>query len=78
MLKIHSVAVRRDYRAPKADIEPNSSSKPGPASLPLLDDDSDFPTLDSEAVASLVSFNSSPTVQTYQETATSSKEPTKP
>ena len=50
--------------------------EPGPASLPLLDDDSDFPTLDSEAVASLVSFNSSPTVQTYQETATSSKEPT--
>ena len=30
--------------------------EPGPASLPLLDDDSDFPTLDSEAVASLVSF----------------------
>ena len=50
--------------------------EPGPASLPLLDDDSDFPTLDSEAVTSLVSFNSSPTVQTYQETATSSKEPT--
>ena len=48
--------------------------EPGPASLPLLDDDSDFPTLDSEVVASLVSFNSSPTVQTYQETATSSKE----
>ena len=49
--------------------------EPGPASLPLLDDDSDFPTLDSEAVASMV--NSSPTVQTYQERATSSKEPTK-
>ena len=46
------------------------------ASLPLFDDDSDLPTLDSEADASLMSFKSTPPVQTYQETATSSKEPT--
>ncbi|CAH3167949.1 unnamed protein product [Pocillopora meandrina] len=43
--------------------------EPEPASLPLFDDDSDFPTLDSEAVASLVSFDSSPLVKTYKETA---------
>ena len=47
-----------------------------PASLPLLDDDSDFPTLDSEAVASLVSFDSSPLIKAYKEAAPSSKEPT--
>ena len=47
-----------------------------PASMPLFDDDSDFSTLNSEAVASLVSFYSSPHAQTYQKTATSSKEPT--
>ena len=50
--------------------------EPETASLPLFDDDSDLPTLDSEADASLVSFKSSPPVQTYQKTATSSKEPT--
>ena len=49
--------------------------EPGPASLPLLDDDSNFPTLDSETVAPLVSFNSSTTIQTYQETAHSVKNP---
>ena len=43
-----------------------------PASMPLFDDDSDFSTLNSEAVASLVSFYSSPHAQTYQKTATSS------
>ena len=43
---------------------------------PLFDDDSDLPTLDSEADASLMSFKSSLPVQTYQETATSSEEPT--
>ena len=50
--------------------------EPETASLPLFDDDSDLPTLDSEADASLMSFKSSPPVQTYQKTATSSKEPT--
>ena len=50
--------------------------EPETASLPLFDDDSDLPTLDSEADASLMSFKSSPPVQTYQETVTSSKEPT--
>ena len=50
--------------------------EPETASLPLFDDDSDLPTLDSEADASLMSFKSSTPVQTYQETATSSKEPT--
>ena len=50
--------------------------EPETASLPLFDDDSDLPTLDSEADASLMSFKSSPPVQTYQETATSRKEPT--
>ena len=34
-----------------------------PAALPLFDEDPEFPTLDSEAVASLVGFCSSPTVQ---------------
>ena len=51
--------------------------EPVTASLPLFVDDSDLPTLDSEADASLMSFKSSSPVQTHQETATSSKEPTK-
>lgn len=49
--------------------------EPKPAALPLFDEDSDFPTLDSEAVASLMGICSSPTVQTSQETGTSSIEP---
>ena len=49
--------------------------EPKPAASPLFDEDSDFPTLDSEAVASLMGFCSSPTVQTSQETATSSIQP---
>ena len=48
--------------------------EPKPAALPLFDEDPEFPTLDSEAVASLVGFCSSPTVQTSQETA----EPSEP
>ena len=44
--------------------------------MPLFDDDSDFSTLNSEAVASLLSFCSSLPAQTYQKTVTSSKEPT--
>ena len=47
-----------------------------PISMPLFDDDSDFSTLNSKAVASLVSFYSSLPAKTYQKTATSSKEPT--
>ena len=31
--------------------------EPKPAALPLFDEDSDFPTLDSEAVASLMGFS---------------------
>ena len=50
--------------------------EPKPDTSPLFDEDSDFPTLDSEAVASLMSFCSSPTVvQTSQEPASSSIEP---
>ena len=48
--------------------------EPKPTALPLFDEDPEFPTLDSEAVASLVGFCSSPTVQTSQETA----EPSEP
>ena len=44
--------------------------------MPLFDDDSDFSTLNSKAVASLVSFYSSLPAKTYQKTATPSKEPT--
>ena len=47
---------------------------PKPAALPLFDEDPEFPTLDSEAVPSLVGFCSSRTVQTSQETA----EPSEP
>ena len=47
-----------------------------PASMPLFDDDSDFSTLNSEAVASLLSFCSSLPAQTYQKIVTSSKEST--
>ena len=47
-----------------------------PTSMPLFDDDSDFSTLNSKAVASLVSFYNSLPAQTYQKTATSSNEPT--
>ena len=49
--------------------------EPKPAALPLFDEDSDFPTLDSEAVANLMGFSSRPTVQTSQEIATSSIDP---
>ena len=51
--------------------------EPKPAALPLFDEDPEFPTLDLEAVASLVGFCSSPTVQTSQETAEPS-EPQRP
>ena len=36
--------------------------EPKPAALPLFDEDPEFPTLDSEAVASLVGFCSSPSL----------------
>ena len=48
--------------------------EPQPAALPLLDEDPEFPTLDSEAVTSLVGVCSNPTVQSSQETA----EPSEP
>ena len=44
-----------------------------PTSMLLFDDDSDFSTLNSKAIASLVSFCSSLPAQTYQKTATFSK-----
>ena len=42
--------------------------EPKPAASLLFDEDPEFPTLYSEALASLVGFCSSPTVQTSQET----------
>ena len=52
--------------------------EPEPAALLLFNEDSDFPTLDSEAVASLGCFCGSPGVQSSQEKATENLSPVSP